>query len=141
MDRHNGKYFTIVYGVYDKTARSLAYCNAGHPAALLFDDLSPKAPTRLESTDPMVGMLPPGMPFETKTVTVGKNARLLLYSDGVFEVERPGGGMWKFDEFVSFMAANAAAADLADRLYQHVRAMRATDVLNDDFSILDVRWS
>jgi sigma-B regulation protein RsbU (phosphoserine phosphatase) len=141
MDRHNGKYFTIVYGVYDKTARSLAYCNGGHPAALLFEGLPAKAPTRLESTDPMVGMLPPGMPFETRTVSVDKNARLLLYSDGVFEIERPGGGMWKFDEFVSFVMANAGVKDLAGCLYSHVRAMRGTDVLNDDFSMLDVRWS
>jgi sigma-B regulation protein RsbU (phosphoserine phosphatase) len=142
MDRHNGKYFTIIYGVYDRAARSLAYCNAGHPAALLFDGPTAKvpAPTRLESTDPMVGMLPPGMPFETRTVSVGENARLLVYSDGVFEIECPGGGMWKFDEFVSFVEGIAGAADLADRLYAHVRTMRGTDVLNDDFSILDVRW-
>src|SRR5262249_1192932 len=103
MDRHNGKYFTIVYGVYERTTRSLAYCNAGHPAALLFTGSSSTASTltRLESTDPMVGMLPPGAPFETQSVKVGSYARLLIYSDGVFEIERPIGGMWKFDEFVT----------------------------------------
>ena len=143
MDRHNGKYFTIIYGVYDRTTRSLAYCNAGHPSALLFTGPSAETTTlmRLESTDPMVGMLPPGMPFETKTVTVGPYARLLIYSDGVFEIEQPGGSMWKFEDFVAFIAVNAAAGDLVDRLYAHVRARRGAEVLNDDFSILDVCWT
>src|SRR4051812_29952246 len=36
MDKQNEKYFTIFYGVFDKAKRSLTYCNAAHPAALLF---------------------------------------------------------------------------------------------------------
>jgi sigma-B regulation protein RsbU (phosphoserine phosphatase) len=141
MDRQNGKYFTMIYAVYDHAARSLAYCNAGHPAALLFTGPSRDAAAlhQLASTDPMVGLLPPGVPFETQTVAVGEYARLLLYSDGVFEIERPGGGMWEHKQFVEFVTAAAGADDLMERLYAHVRAMRGADTLNDDFSILDVR--
>jgi len=142
MERQNGKYFTMIYGVYDKTKRSLACCNAGHPAALLFTGPTKEsAPLRqIESTDPMVGMLPPGTPFETQTVPVDKYARLLLYSDGVFEIERPGRGMWEFKEFIEFMTTIAGADDLPDRLHAHVRTLRGGDTLNDDFSILDMRF-
>jgi len=143
MERQNGKYFTMIYGVYDKPARSLACCNAGHPAALLFSGPSKESATlrQIESTDPMVGMLPPGVPFETQTVAIDQYARLLLYSDGVFEIERPGHGMWEFKEFVEFLSGIAGADDLTDRLHTHVRALRGGDTLNDDFSILDVRWA
>ena len=143
MERQNGKYFTMIYGVYDKAARCLSYCNAGHPAALLFTGPSRDAATlqQLASTDPMVGMLPPGVPFETQTVAVADYARLLVYSDGVFEIERPGRGMWEYKEFVEFITGIAGADDLMDRLYAHVRALRGAGTLNDDFSILDVRWA
>jgi sigma-B regulation protein RsbU (phosphoserine phosphatase) len=141
MDRQDGKYFTIFYGVYDRPRRSLAYCNAAHPAALLFTGPACEAAAlqQLESTDPMVGMLPPGVPFESQTVAVGEYARLLVYSDGVFEIERPDGGMWEHKEFVEFIRTAAGEDDLMDRLYEHVRRLRGADTLADDFSILDVR--
>jgi sigma-B regulation protein RsbU (phosphoserine phosphatase) len=141
MDRQNGKYFTIFYGVFDKVARSLAFCNAAHPAGLLFTGPSREAAAlwQLESSDPMVGMLPPGTPFETQTAAVADYARLLVYSDGVFEIERPDGRMWEHKEFVEFLAPQAGADDVMDRLHAHVRAMRGGSTLNDDFSILDVR--
>jgi sigma-B regulation protein RsbU (phosphoserine phosphatase) len=140
MERQNGKYFTLFYGVYRQGERTLAYCNAGHPAALLFDGPGPGPPRHLDSTDTVVGMLPPGMPFETRTVPVPGQARLLLYSDGVFEIERPGGSMWQHEEFVDYVTAHAGEDDLMDRLHGHVRQMRGAEALADDFSILDVRW-
>jgi sigma-B regulation protein RsbU (phosphoserine phosphatase) len=142
MERQNGKYFTIFYGVYDRGARSLAYCNAAHPAALLFTGPSREwaALKRLDSTDPMVGMLPPGMPFETQKVSIEAYARLLVYSDGVYEIERPDATMWQHAEFVDYLAPLAGEDDLTERLYGHVRQLRGAETLADDFSILDVRW-
>ena len=52
MDRQDGKYFTIWYGVYDPAAGTLAYCNAGHPPALLF---SGGELHQLEADAPAVG--------------------------------------------------------------------------------------
>jgi sigma-B regulation protein RsbU (phosphoserine phosphatase) len=142
MDRQNGKYFTIFYGVYDRPSRSLAYCNAAHPAALLFTGPSRESAAlkQLDSTDPMVGMLPPGVPFETRKVAVGAYARLLVYSDGVFEIERPDGSMWQYAEFVDYLTPLAGQDDLMERLYGQVRQLRGADTLADDFSLLDVRW-
>jgi phosphoserine phosphatase RsbU/P len=36
MEKHNGLFFTIWYGVYDKGSRRLSWAGAGHPPALLF---------------------------------------------------------------------------------------------------------
>jgi sigma-B regulation protein RsbU (phosphoserine phosphatase) len=143
MERQNGKYFTIFYGVLDRAARTLTYCNAAHPAALLFTGPDRAAATlhQLDSTDPMVGMLPPGVPFEARTVALGEYMRLLVYSDGAFEVEVPGKGMWKFSDFVAFLTALHSEDDLMDRLYAHVRQTNRGDTLADDFSILDLQTS
>jgi sigma-B regulation protein RsbU (phosphoserine phosphatase) len=142
MDRQNGKYFTIFYGVFRATDRALAYCNAGHPPGLLFTGPTQDAATlrQLEPTDTMVGVLPPGVPFETQTAAVDRYARLLVYSDGVFEIDKPAGGMWQHPEFVDFLARRAVADDLMDQLYAHVKELRGGAILNDDFSICDVRW-
>jgi sigma-B regulation protein RsbU (phosphoserine phosphatase) len=120
----------------------LAYCNAAHPAALLFTGPSRESAAlkQLDSTDPMVGMLPPGVPFETRKVAVGAYARLLVYSDGVFEIERPDGSMWQYAEFVDYLTPLAGQDDLMERLYGQVRQLRGADTLADDFSLLDVRW-
>src|SRR5262249_16128344 len=102
MERQNGKYFTIFYGVYDPKRRALAYCNAAHPPGLLFSSPTPEGLRQLASTDPLVGMLPPGTPFETRTVPV-EGGRLLVYSDGAYEIEDPSGAMWTLEEFVQFV--------------------------------------
>ena len=88
MDRQDGKYFTIWYGVYKPATRTLAYCNAGHPPALL---LSGGTVHSLEADAPAVGMMP-DMPYDTRTVTVAEGARLLVYSDGIMEIEQRGRG-------------------------------------------------
>jgi sigma-B regulation protein RsbU (phosphoserine phosphatase) len=142
MEKQNEKYFTIFYGVFDKTKRALTYANAAHPAALLFTgaDADTAPLQQLDSLDPILGMLPPGMPFESKSAQLGDYARLLIYSDGVYEIDNPKGGMWKYPEFLEFLAPRAKDPDVMDQLYAHVRTIRGGDVLNDDFSILDVRW-
>lgn len=142
MEKQNEKYFTIFYGVYNKQKRSLAYSNAAHPAALLFTgaDAETAGLQQLESTDPILGMLPPGMPFESRSVALGDYVRLLVYSDGVYEIDNPNGGTWKYSQFLEFLTPRARELDVMDQLYAHVRTIRGGDVLNDDFSFLDARW-
>src|SRR5262245_32131699 len=137
MEKQNGKYFTMFYGVYDKGARTLAYGNPGHPPALLFNGASSAgAPQQLGATDPVIGMLPPGMPFGTRKVTLGSPARLLLYSDGVFEIERPDGSMWQFAEFVDYVSRLPDGPAL-DRVLADARRQRGSDLLADDFSLVE----
>ncbi|MCI0702564.1 MAG: SpoIIE family protein phosphatase [Planctomycetia bacterium] len=137
MDRQDGKYFTIWYGVYKPAARALAYCNAGHPPALLYSDGTLQ---QLEADGPAVGMIPE-LPYETRTTHIAEGARLLVYSDGVFEIERGDGSMWQFADFLARIGPElTAGGDLLDRHLNFVRQMHVGDVLGDDFSMLDVRF-
>jgi len=86
-------------------------------------------------------MYPPGTPFETRTVALGAYALLLVYSDGTFEIETPDGIMWKHQEFVTFLSTLPRdGASLGERLLAHVRRMHGSDLLADDFSVLEVRF-
>jgi sigma-B regulation protein RsbU (phosphoserine phosphatase) len=135
MDRQGGKYFTIWYGVYRPADRSLAYCNAGHPPALLWTGADVQ---QLDADGPGVGMMP-DLPYDTRTTEVPPGARLLVYSDGVFEVEKADGQMWAFEDFVSHICGEFGRDGLIDRHLTFARALGGRDILADDFSMLEAR--
>lgn len=101
MEQQGGNYFTIWYGIYQASSRTLRYASAGHPPALVFtegvdDDLS--------VTKLMTNSLPVGMfddtSFETATYTLPPDSRVLLYSDGVWEFHLPGNETWSLAAFI-----------------------------------------
>lgn len=139
MEKQNGKYFTIWYGVYNRADRTLSYANGGHPPALLFTGHSPaEAPLQqLKPTGMCIGMMS-DMPFETVQVRLGAYSRLLLYSDGVYEISQPDGSMWTMSEFVKYVTSLPVdQGSVLDQILVHVRQMHGCDVLDDDFSILE----
>jgi phosphoserine phosphatase RsbU/P len=140
MEKQNGKYFTIFYGVYTRSTRSLSFSSAGHPPALLFTGTDPASAElqQLRALDPPVAMAG-GLEFDTQMTPLGDHARLMLYSDGVFEIERPDGTMWKYAEFVRYVSAMPVEGEpTMDRLLSHVRQMREVPGLADDFSLVEI---
>jgi sigma-B regulation protein RsbU (phosphoserine phosphatase) len=136
MERQDGKYFTIWYGVYNSANRALAYCNAGHPPAILLSDGTLH---QLEAESPAVGMMPE-IPYDTQTITAAKNARLIIFSDGIFEIEQVDGEMWPFADFLAHLGRELKAeGDLIHRHLEHARQLGGRDTFSDDFSMLDVR--
>ena len=88
----------------------------------------------------MVGAMP-WSGFETSRREVPRGARLYVYSDGVHEILKPDGAMWPFREFVRFLSQSAdPTLSLLDHLLDHVRALKGSDLLDDDFSMVEVRF-
>jgi phosphoserine phosphatase RsbU/P len=141
MEKHDNKYFTIWYGVYRKRTRELAFAGGGHPSLLLFTgaDRAAAAVKQLASQGPAVGIAD-GLPFDTDVVELGPYARLFLFSDGVFEIEQPGGAMWKFEPFTQWLAGVAAGDGAMDRLLEHVRKLHGAETLGDDFSMVQAEF-
>jgi sigma-B regulation protein RsbU (phosphoserine phosphatase) len=141
MEKHDNKYFTIWYGVYRKRTRELAFAGGGHPSLLLFTgaDRAAASMKQLASQGPAVGIAD-GLPFDTDVVELGPYARLFLFSDGVFEIEQPGGAMWNFEPFTQWMAGVAAGDGAMDRLLEHVRKMHGAETLGDDFSMVQAEF-
>jgi phosphoserine phosphatase RsbU/P len=139
MEKQHGKYFTMWYGVFNRVNRTLAYSNAGHPPILLYTGPS-AAESSLQELD-SVGLaagIAEGMDYDTKVIDLGKFARLLVYSDGVYEIDRPGAPMWTMQEFITYLSGLPREESAGDLLLAHVRRLHGTDVLADDFSFLEV---
>lgn len=144
MEKQDNKYFTIWYGVFNKKDRTLAHCNAGHPDALLFTGADAATATlhQLASSGPVIGMLPSEMlTFQTQRVSLGPHARLLFYSDGVFEIEQPDGKMWQMPQFIDYVTSIAPVHEsLIEPLVSKARELRgATPLFADDFSLVEAR--
>ena len=138
MEEQDGRTFTMWYGVFEPKTRRLLWCAGGHPSALLFKP-GQTAPMELESLNPGVGMFE-WDDFEQKEIVVPENARIFIYSDGVFEIDKQDGVMWTFREFMQFMSQPEDADQNAmDRLIKHVRMLKGGDVLDDDFSIMELK--
>jgi sigma-B regulation protein RsbU (phosphoserine phosphatase) len=139
MDEYGDKFFTMWYGVYDRTNSTLTYSGAGHPPPLLFE-VDASDPVQLESDAPMIGAMP-WDEFETVRRVIPPGSRLYIYSDGVHEIHKTDDEEWPFDEFVEFMSQPVDPSDsLPEKLLKHVQMLSGTDVLDDDFSMVEVRF-
>ncbi len=98
MSSHGGKFFTIWYGVFEASTRTLRYAGGGHPPALLFAPPG-GVPVRFPSDGPMPGLVP-GLAYTTQTAAVPPASRLLLYSDGLYEIRKPDGSAYDHDEMI-----------------------------------------
>ena len=83
----------------------------------------------------------PELPYDTRTIAVPGGSRLLIYSDGVFEVEKSDGQMWQYTDFVKRITPElASGSDVIERHLAYCRQLGGTSVLGDDFSMVEVRF-
>ncbi len=138
MDDHDGMYFTAWYGVYSLAKRTLAYATAGHHPGYLYAPDAPRAD--LKTPGLMIGAAP-NAKFATNTVEVPHGAALYLFSDGVFEVTSADGRQCGLADFLPLLAGTGAAVPgETARVYSAVRAMAKSGPLDDDFSLLLIRF-
>jgi sigma-B regulation protein RsbU (phosphoserine phosphatase) len=136
MEKQNGLYFTMWYGVYDRRSRRLSYSCGGHPPALLFGEGD--APRQLFTQNFFIGGFL-DQPFRAGEILVPAHSRLYIYSDGVYEVDRPDGTMWTMEDLQAFLhSSSAASGQEIDALWKMLKEMHGSDVLEDDFSLLRV---
>ncbi len=137
MDRHDGKYFTMWYGVYQPSRRRLRYAGAGHPPAALFSGPTSEnaSLTLLESTGSAVGF-GFGLGFETNETSLSEFARLYVFSDGAFEIQLPDGGIWTQSEFLQFLEDRQSDTSPMDAVIEHCCRLHGSKTLDDDCSIV-----
>lgn len=161
MTDQNDKYFTIWYGVYNRTTRQLSYASAGHPPAVLIS--APPTPgtpglvERLRTPGMPVGMMP-----ETRYVwqrcQIPVGSRLYIFSDGVYEVPMPAlsapaangtktnstkassshGHLLGLEGFIQMLQHRPHPAPLDDVLTKIIRLRSREARLADDLSLLEI---
>ena len=138
MEKQNDMYFTIWYGVWRPSTRTIRFAAAGHPPALLAT-AEAGGGRRIEVLKGG-GMILGGMSganYRTFERQLPEPSTLYVVSDGTFEITRPDGSMWTTEEFHAFLAAPARTAESdLERLFAHVKNLRGPGPLDDDFSIV-----
>lgn len=134
MEKQNNMFFTIWYGVYNRTEGTLRFSTAGHPPAILLRQKQAAPELLITWGGTALGTFP-DLTFESDTIAVRSGDRLLILSDGTFEVTGPDGEMLSVEALADH-AANTSA-DLPS-LLSWVRAFNISPALPDDFSLLEV---
>jgi serine phosphatase RsbU (regulator of sigma subunit) len=138
MEDQNQMYFSIWYGVYRRSTSRLAYASAGHPPAILLRaGAEPGGVERLMTANLAPGTFP-GFDFEAAEVPIHPGDRLLILSDGTYEVTDDAGRSLTFAHLAEFVAT--PGCDTPARIYERVRQLHGTGPLPDDFSLLRVEF-
>jgi serine phosphatase RsbU (regulator of sigma subunit) len=139
MEEHNGLLFTLFYFAYEPPTRQIRFCAAGHHPSFL---VSPGAaePVPLWLRGPTIGMLPHGN-WGVGRAEVPPGSRLYVFSDGAFEIVEQNGRQWVIEDLRLIMkGVPKPGISEPQRLYEAVRAATGPGSLDDDFSVLAVRF-
>jgi len=139
-EENNDMFFTIWYGVYNKSTRKLTYASGGHPPAILLDDTSTSdsKATLLRTPNFVIGGMPE-ITYKKREYIVGERNILYIFSDGVYEVEKSDGSMWRFQEFADFISeVKTDNQSILDRLYVYAKNLGNLENFEDDFTIVEV---
>ncbi|HUT88913.1 MAG TPA: SpoIIE family protein phosphatase [Thermoguttaceae bacterium] len=136
MDEHSEKFFTLWYGVYDTTTRTLRYASGGHPPAIVVDPNSGRS-VQLSVASFMVGAIP-DVTYETDTYEMPPGARIYLFSDGVFDIGR--------DDFTLDSLANmllefsTGSGPRLSQVREQIQQLQGSAEFGDDFSMLEIEF-
>jgi phosphoserine phosphatase RsbU/P len=142
MEKHNNMYFTIWYGVYQPSNRTLRFASAGHPPALLMQ----KNPEGIVTTAELTGRgmvlgAMPGMVYTSHQCNVPEHSVLYVLSDGTYEITQTDGSMWNFEDFTALLArATADGKSEIEELSDFVHQLHGKGPLEDDFSIVKFQF-
>lgn len=142
MEDQDGAYFTMWYGIYEASSRILLYCSAGHPPALAF---APAVESAWQYTSLGSGTLPVGVfedtAFETASYTVAPGTRILLFSDGAFEIPLPDGRQSTLSEFADLTTRLLDAGDFSiDTVIEELRSRTVDRSFDDDCSLITAEF-
>ena len=141
-EKHNDMYFTLWYGVYRRSTRTLTHCSGGHPPALLLsapDAAGLCTSERLRSPGLIVGVMP-DIVYRAQTVQVPEGASLIVLCDGCFEIMDTKGVDATFEDFERFMQQHGAEEEGLQGLLAWARDLHGPGPLDDDFSIVRIRF-
>jgi serine phosphatase RsbU (regulator of sigma subunit) len=126
-------YFTLWYGVYEPSTRTLEYACGGHPPGLLISrDGSTVRHLKIKGV--AIGLVEK-VRYESERIPIPPQSRLYLLSDGAFELEKPDGTLLDFAELVDHLRTPTPPAADLDGWFSYLLRLRGAPNLDDDFSI------
>jgi sigma-B regulation protein RsbU (phosphoserine phosphatase) len=137
MKDHAGKFFSVWYGVYSKSARTITYANAGHPPALLLNQQNGKLCLRKTAHGGSVLGIAPEIHCPESTVDFPPSSELYLFTDGLYELLDPQGGRGSYDEFFTYLEGQVQEGKSAwDAILYWLDHARKRSMIDDDVTLL-----
>ena len=142
MDNQNNLFFTAWYGVYHRSKRELAYASGGHPPAILVGPPAqgPASIAALRTEAPAIGCLDE-MVYQSAVHPVTLGSRLLVFSDGVFEIFQDNEKTGTWNEFLSSFKQPQIQVLRPEERLKNAKRIRGRDLLEDDFSLVELRFN
>jgi sigma-B regulation protein RsbU (phosphoserine phosphatase) len=142
MGEQGDHYFTIWYGVYQASTRTLRYASAGAPPALAF---TPGADGHVVVTELFTPATPVGMfadtAFTSETFTVPSGCRILIYSDGAHEITLADDQPMPWSDFKALATQLAASSNWSlEALVDQLKALTPTGSFEDDCSLIELTF-
>lgn len=137
------RFASLFCALYDDRNRCLTYVNAGHNPPLLLstggpeDRLTEPSLHLLEGGGAVLGMFPEAE-YEQRHVSLERGDTVVIYTDGVVEVQDRGGHEFGEDRLVSLALENRQLSpmELQAQLLQEVRRFAGGTPLADDLTLL-----
>ncbi len=133
---------TCFYVVADVHAAELRFANAGHPSALHIR-YGNGAAEKLQGparNGPALGILP-GATYQTASRPMAKGDLVMLFTDGLFEVEDPAGNVFSQEQLQA--AAHRHATRAPEEFFSHVlhdvRQFAQRESFDDDVCVIGFR--
>ena len=140
MEQQDDAYFSMWYGIYECSSRTMRYATAGSPPALVFHP-TPDGDwqySALATASVPVGMFTDSR-YHSRSYTVPAGARMLLFSDGAFELPLRGGRCGTLDEFTDVVLNQLRNDDFsAEAIVEQLRARTVDGQFEDDCSLIAV---
>ncbi len=139
-DLSGGLFMSLFIAICDPATGDLAWCNAGHPAALLLRAGASEL-EQLGPTGRILGVLPDPNHTCGTAMVLAPGDQLLLYTDGATEAFDADRKMFGDERLHSLFLASAGAApaDVLNRIRAAVEAWTSSEHLADDLTLVCVR--
>jgi PAS domain S-box-containing protein len=137
-DSKAGMFVTLFYGVISEKDRTLTYANAGHNPPLL--QRRDGSVEELAPTGMALGVAE-HQPYEARTVAIGPDDVLLLYTDGVTEAVDPRTEMFGEERLIEIIRHNAALPPgaLLDKILSSVQEFSQGAPQFDDITLMAIK--
>lgn len=135
----NGQFVTMQILLFDPEAGRLDIANAGHPAPLIAREAADFEP--LPVAPQLILGIEPNVQFPTETFDLPPDGSLLLYTDGVTDLQSPDGQRLYLEGLQRHLAGpNSSAPRLLDSLLRILSTYHGPRALEDDLTLVAIRF-
>lgn len=135
--KQNEMFFTLWYGVYNRTTRKLTFAAGGHHPSILVTREQEPVSRIMEFTrpQPIIGMLPDYV-YKDQSEILPEGSRLFVFSDGAYELQKPSGKMFSLEELNNYLRRYGQGGQALNDLVADLQLVQAREAFDDDFSML-----